>query len=123
MSRSLPAPMEREAWELLRHTARCIYRFDPAHHGLGACGEQLLRRLLHLMAESHDRPACILRPVVQRCLDEVDFIDAAAAAKDHDLEHRDQLIDLILGVLEQVRQIGLRRGVWSMHDAAMPMFG
>lgn len=81
--------------------------------------------LLELLAECHDRPAHYFTPTIRRQLIEHCFI--IDNGDDMDKQERvvslEQQVQMLVRVLEQLRQTLLRQGQWSDAPVTPQMYG
>ena len=82
----------------------------------------ILSGLLTLVEELYDRPVQHLAPTIRSLIAEQSFAaDADDAVVDTQRGAQIELqVDLIVRVLEKVRVMALRQGLWSSHPATHP---
>jgi hypothetical protein len=125
MSASLLESVARDALEAEIHQAQETTG-SPGPANMQVCPVWwLIPDLLQLIGERHDEPVILLRPSIRRLIRERAGIYACGAgmseaAADELLE---QQVDLLVRVLEQVRQQALDCGQWSEISPAPQMFG
>jgi hypothetical protein len=85
----------------------------------------LLRELIDLLETQHERPVRHLVPTIRLLILEHDFIDDGGdQSAERSLQQRvDELVELYVGLLEQVRQRAITSGEWSDLPATPQMFG
>lgn len=85
----------------------------------------LLRELLQLLAEMHDRPVHELRPMIRRLVHEHRFVDSPgdACVEAGAARRIERQVELLVRVLEGVRQAAMESGEWSATPAAPLMCG
>ena len=88
-------------------------------------GISVLRELVGLLEESHDRPVRELVPTIRLLILEHEFTDHAGdSAGNLSLQERvDELVELFVNLLEKLRQQAITRGEWSELPASPQMFG
>lgn len=81
--------------------------------------------LIHMVAESHNRPVRELSPMIRRLIAEQNFADDCGdPIINADRESQiDLQVKVVLRVLEQVRRLALDQGLWSNAPMAPQMFG
>jgi hypothetical protein len=111
------------ARELLEQEMASLSR----HHHMGTMellSPATLRSLVELLGEDPSRPAALLEPVVHRLMNDSQFVDGNGDSVLLDAaEAGEAQVDAVLRVLEQVRQRGLRDGVWCVAPVTPMMFG
>ena len=85
----------------------------------------LLRELIELLETQHECPVRHLVPTIRLLILEHDLIDDGGdQSAERSLQHRvDELVELYVEMLEQVRQRAITRGEWSDLPATPQMFG
>ena len=75
----------------------------------------VLRELVGLLEESHDRPVRELVPTIRLLILEHEFTDHAGDnSANFSLQERvDELVELFVSLLEKLRQQAITRGEWS----------
>jgi hypothetical protein len=123
--------MERQWEQLVGRAADGVRRGqDNAALTVGtlqACciNDWLLHDLLELIRETHDCPVEQLRPVIRQRIGERTFFDDSGdSAGEWDRSALlEQELNVLVDVLEQVRQHALECGEWSEAPVAPQMFG
>ena len=84
----------------------------------------MIETLVDLLAEDPSRPVSELEPIIHRMLFENQFIDDGGDSVILDsLDSIDVQTQLLVKVLEAVRQQGLRDGLWCTTPTTPMMFG
>lgn len=81
--------------------------------------------LLELLADQHDQPAMQLRATIRRLIVERHFAcESGDSIFEHDQDETiEAQVDLVVRVLERVRQRALHCGEWSEAPVTPQMFG
>lgn len=74
---------------------------------------------IDLVAETHDRPACELAPIIRRSLIEEQFAVSSPASP----VEIDREVERVIEALEDLRQAGLKNGDWSTAPVPPLMCG
>ena len=85
----------------------------------------VLHDLVQMIAESHDRPVHQMAPMIRRLIAEQNFADDCGdpiISADREAQI-DLQVDVVLRVLEQVRDLALDQGLWSNAPMVPQMFG
>jgi hypothetical protein len=85
----------------------------------------ILPSLTRLLRQQPHRPVAELAPTIRRLVEERDFVDECGDPC-IDLEHErltGEYVDLLVNVLERVRQHNLSRSEWSEAPVTPQMFG
>lgn len=120
--------MERWACELFDTEWRRLREggTSPSELSAATCPPApVLRDLLQLLMETHDRPASDLRPLIRRLFLEKSFVDSNGDTCVDEGQQRliERQVEVLVRVLEAVRQSALTSGQWCTRPAATPMFG
>lgn len=85
----------------------------------------VLNDLVQMVAESHDQPVHQMAPMIRRLITEQNFADECGdPIIDADRVAQNNLqVEVVLRVLEQVRDLALTQGLWSNAPMAPQMFG
>ncbi len=84
----------------------------------------MIEAMVDLVAEDPSRPVAELEPIIHRMLFENQFIDDGGDSVILDgFDSIDVQSQLLVKVLEEVRQQGLREGLWCTMPATPMMFG
>lgn len=85
----------------------------------------LLHDLIELIAQSHDRPVAELAPIIRQRINDQSFVNDCVGRLSGPLWQQlvECQVDLLVDVLEHVRQIALARGLWSDAPVPQQMFG
>lgn len=112
-----------QEWQRHRRTPRAAAGPDPS---LQVCPVGwLLHDLLRLIAEGHDRPVRELEPMIRQLIVEKNFCDETGDVCLDDQQRRsiDDYVDVLVRVLERVREQAVASGAWSSLPASAPMCG
>lgn len=113
----------------LEDTARELFQREWAKQGF-SYGPRLtalwvLHDLVEMVAAAHDRPVRELEPVIRRVITEQSFVDECGdtVMDGQGKEVIERQVQVILRVLESVRQESLASGRWSDVPLTPQMFG
>lgn len=107
-------------WEALSHEWT-----EAADGGTGCPALWVLPELLNLVCEQRDRPVQEMTPMVRRLIVEQSFVDENGDSI-FDARARSQVekqVEVIVRVLESIRQEALSDGRWSNVPLADMMYG
>ncbi len=87
--------------------------------------DRLLKDLVAILDQAHDRPAHELTPTIRLLIIEHDFVDDGGDAMlGLSLQTRvDEWVSFFVDLLEDLRLREIGQGQWCEHPAAIPMFG
>lgn len=97
----------------------------PVNAMLHTCpSPTMIETLVDLLAEDPSRSVAELEPIIHRMLFESQFVDEGGDSVILDaFDSLDVQAQLLVRVLEEVRQLGLREGLWSTEPVTPMMFG
>ena len=115
----------KQLWEREWVTASRNRAAAPSQGMLQTCpSPALIEAMVDMVAEDPRRPVAELEPVIHRMLFENQFIDDGGDSVILDaFDSIDVQTQILVKVLEEVREQGLREGLWSSMPAAPMMFG
>lgn len=94
-------------------------------HGLRTATLWVLHDLVEMVAAAHDRPVRELEPMIRRVITEQSFVDECGdtVMDCQDMEMVECQVQVVLKVLESVRQKAMASGQWSDVPLTPQMFG
>jgi hypothetical protein len=94
-------------------------------HGLRSTTLWVLHDLVGMVAAAHDRPVRELEPMIRRVVTEQNFVDECGdtVMDAQGIKMIERQVQVILKVLESVRQQALASGQWSDVPLTPQMFG
>ena len=83
----------------------------------------VLPELVQLVNEAHEQPVRNSASTIRLCLLEQSFVDVGGWADGEIQDRQDELVELLVDVLEEMRRQSIRKGRWSEMPVTPLMHG